>query len=159
MKKFINDPMQVVDEMLEGFLAVNGRLRATLAGPSARASCGRDAPVKGKVGVVTGGGSGHKPSFIGYVGQGMLRRGRRGRDLHLAARARGATTRSRPSTAARACCLLLGNYAGDVMNFDMAAELARDDGIEVEQVDRHRRRRRRLRRRAARSGAACRASF
>ena len=70
MKKFINDPFHVVDEMLEGFLAVHGRYLRRLE--SARTVVRADAPVQGKVGVVTGGGSGHKPAFIGFVGKGML---------------------------------------------------------------------------------------
>ena len=70
MKKFINDPFDVVDEMLEGYLAVNGRYVRKLE--TARTVVRADAPVKGKVGVLTGGGSGHKPAFIGFIGKGML---------------------------------------------------------------------------------------
>ncbi|NIS71615.1 MAG: dihydroxyacetone kinase, partial [Proteobacteria bacterium] len=70
MKKFINDPFDVVDEMLEGFLTVHRRHVRKLE--TARAVVRVDAPVKDKVGVVTGGGSGHKPAFIGFVGKGML---------------------------------------------------------------------------------------
>jgi len=70
MKKFINDPFDVVDEMLEGFLAVHGRYLRKLE--DVRTVVRVDAPVRGKVGVITGGGSGHKPAFIGFVGKGML---------------------------------------------------------------------------------------
>ena len=70
MKKFINDPFDVVDEMLEGFLAIHGRHVRRL--DTARTVVRVDAPVQNKVGVVTGGGSGHKPAFIGFVGKGML---------------------------------------------------------------------------------------
>ena len=70
MKKFINDPFDVVDEMLEGFLDVHKHHVRKLE--AARAVVRADAPVKGKVGVVTGGGSGHKPAFIGFIGKGML---------------------------------------------------------------------------------------
>jgi dihydroxyacetone kinase-like protein len=132
MKKFVNDPMNVVDEMLEGFLAVNQRWVHRASGHP-RAIVRRDGPVKDKVGVVTGGGSGHKPSFIGYLGPGMLD-----------AVAVGEVFTSPPVPTVLECikaadsgkgvALLLGNYAGDVMNFDMAAELATDEGIQVEQA-------------------------
>ena len=70
MKKFINDLYDVVDEMLEGFLDVHKKYVRKL--DAARTVVRTDAPVAGKVGVITGGGSGHKPAFIGFVGQGML---------------------------------------------------------------------------------------
>ena len=70
MKKFINDPYDVVDEMLEGFLDVHKKYVRKL--DTARTVVRTDAPVADKVGVITGGGSGHKPAFIGFVGQGML---------------------------------------------------------------------------------------
>jgi dihydroxyacetone kinase-like protein len=71
MKKFINDPMNVVDEMLEGFLFVNQRYVRRSAGHRS-AIVRTDAPVQNKAAIITGGGSGHKPSFIGYIGRGML---------------------------------------------------------------------------------------
>lgn len=132
MKKFINDPMNVVDEMLEGFLFVNQRYARRAAGHP-RAIVRADAPLQNKVAIVTGGGSGHKPSFIGYLGRGMLD-----------AVAVGEVFTSPPvptilecikaADGGRGVMLLLGNYAGDVMNFDMAAELALDEGIDVEQA-------------------------
>jgi phosphoenolpyruvate---glycerone phosphotransferase subunit DhaK len=131
MKKFINDPYDVVDEMLEGFLAVHGRYVRKLE--DVRTVVRTDAPVKGKVGVITGGGSGHKPAFIGFVGKGMLD-----------AVAVGEIFTSPPPNAvyeaAKACdggkgvLFLLGNYAGDVMNFQMAADLAQENGIPIAQV-------------------------
>jgi len=68
MKKFVNDPNVVVDEMVEGYVMANKNVRVL---QEARVVASQDAPVKGKVGIVTGGGSGHKPAFIGYVGKGM----------------------------------------------------------------------------------------
>jgi len=68
MKKFINDPNTVVDEMVDGYVMANGLRLLDEARVIARA----DAPVKNKVGIVTGGGSGHKPAFIGYIGKGMV---------------------------------------------------------------------------------------
>jgi dihydroxyacetone kinase-like protein len=70
MKKFINDPYDVVDEMLEGFLDVHQKYIRKLE--NARSVVRADGLVADKVAIVTGGGSGHKPAFIGFVGQGML---------------------------------------------------------------------------------------
>ena len=70
MKKFINDPFDAVDEMLEGYLLVNGKYLRRLE--KARTVVSTAAPRQGKVGIVTGGGSGHKPAFLGFIGKGML---------------------------------------------------------------------------------------
>ncbi len=71
MKKFINDPFAVVDDMLSGILkAYPYHLR--MAKDSQRSLIFKDAPVKGKVGICTGGGSGHLPVFLGYVGAGLV---------------------------------------------------------------------------------------
>ena len=70
LKKFINDPKKVVDEMLEGFLYAHSNIVRKLS--TSRVIVRKDAPIKGKVGLVTGGGSGHKPAFIGYVGEGLM---------------------------------------------------------------------------------------
>jgi dihydroxyacetone kinase-like protein len=70
MKKFINDPYDVVDEMVEGFLDVHSQYVRKL--DTVRTLVRKDAPVPDKVGIVTGGGSGHKPAFIGFIGDGML---------------------------------------------------------------------------------------
>jgi len=69
MQKFINNPQAVVDEMLEGFVKAHGDLVANT--DNERVLKYRKAPVAGKVGIVTGGGSGHKPAFIGYIGKNM----------------------------------------------------------------------------------------
>ncbi|MCC7353107.1 MAG: dihydroxyacetone kinase subunit DhaK [Anaerolineae bacterium] len=132
MKKFINDPMRVVDEMLEGFLAVNARYARRAAGHP-RAIVRADAPVKGKVAVVTGGGSGHKPSFIGYIGKGMLDAVAAG-EIFTSPPVPAVLECVRAAHGGKGVLLLLGNYAGDVMNFDMAAELAQEEGIEVQQA-------------------------
>jgi len=131
MKKFINDPMQVVDEMLEGFLFVNAKYVRRSA-THARVLLRRDAPVKGKVAIVTGGGSGHKPSFIGFLGQGMLDAVCVG-DIFTSPPVPTIWDAIKSVNGGKGVILLLGNYSGDVMNFDMAAELAIDEGIEVMQ--------------------------
>jgi phosphoenolpyruvate---glycerone phosphotransferase subunit DhaK len=131
MKKFINDPMQVVDEMLEGYLFVNEKyVRRSSSHP--RVLLRRDAPVNGKVAVVTGGGSGHKPSFIGFLGKGMLDAVCVG-EIFTSPPVPSVLDAVKSSHAGKGVLLLLGNYSGDVMNFEMAAELAQEEGIEVEQ--------------------------
>lgn len=71
MKKILNDPRDFVDEMLDGIIKAHpGDLRRV--GDDARAIVRADAPVKGKVAIATGGGSGHLPVFLGYVGKGLL---------------------------------------------------------------------------------------
>ncbi len=131
MKKFINDPFNVVDEMLEGYLEVNSRYMKKL--PEVRAVVGTHAPKKGKVGVVTGGGSGHKPAFIGFIGNGMLDAVAVG-DIFTSPPPTSVYEAAKAVDGGKGVLLLLGNYSGDVMNFDMAAEMARSEGIEVEQV-------------------------
>ena len=121
MKKFINDPFDVVDEMLEGFLAVNGRYVRKLE--TARTVVRADAPVKGKVGVVTGGGSGHKPAFIGFVGRGMLDAVAVG-EIFTSPPPLACFEAAKAVDGGKGVLFLLGNYAGDVMNFQLAAEMA-----------------------------------
>ena len=109
--------------------------------PAARArSSSRDGPRPGKVGLVIGGGSGHEPTFLGFVGKGLAD-----------AAAIGNVFASPPPDPILECAkaasggagvlFMYGNYAGDVMNFDMAAEMAAMDDIEVRTVLTHRRRR------------------
>ena len=132
MKKFINDPMDVVDEMLEGFLFANRRYVRRAAGHP-RVIVRQDAPVLGKVAVVTGGGSGHKPAFVGFVGRGMLDAAIAG-EIFTSPPVPAVLEAVKATDGGQGVLLLLGNYAGDVMNFDMAAELADEEGIEVDQA-------------------------
>ena len=132
MKKIINDPYAVVDEMLEGILAAYPEeLRSASA--DNRAIARADAPVAGKVGVVTGGGSGHLPVFMGYVGKGLL-------DGSSIGNVFSSPTPDHMLAATKAVdggcgvLYLYGNYSGDVMNFDMASEMAELEGIRVETV-------------------------
>src|SRR4030043_1086924 len=131
MKKFVNDPFDVVDEMLEGFLDVySGYVRKL---ESARTVVRMDAPIKGKVGVITGGGSGHKPAFIGVIGKGMLDAVAVG-EIFTSPPPISVFEAARAVNGGKGVVLLLGNYSGDVMNFGMAAEMCREEGIPVEQV-------------------------
>ncbi len=131
MKKFINDPFDVVDEMLEGFLDVHKRYIRKL--DTARSVVRVDAPVEGKVGVVTGGGSGHKPAFLGFVGKGMLDAVAVG-EVFTSPPPVACFEAARAVNGGKGVLFLLGNYSGDVMNFGIAAELCRAAGITVEQV-------------------------
>lgn len=129
MKKIINDPFSFVDEVLEGILlAYPWHLKRTEEDP--RALVRADAPVAGKVGICTGGGSGHLPTFLGYVGPGLCDGVAVGNvfsspppDAMLAA--------TKAVNAGEGVLYLYGNYSGDVMNFDMAAEMADMEGISV----------------------------
>ncbi|RUY34032.1 dihydroxyacetone kinase, partial [Mesorhizobium sp. M7A.F.Ca.CA.001.13.2.1] len=131
-KKIINDGNRAVDEMLEGILAAHPRHLKSVEG-SPRSIVARDGPRQGKVGLVIGGGSGHEPSFLGFVGKGLAD-----------AAAIGNVFASPPPDPILECAkavsggagvlFMYGNYAGDVMNFDMAAEMAAMDDIEVRTV-------------------------
>jgi len=131
MKKFINDPYDVVDEMLEGFLDVHKKYVRKL--DAARTVVRVDAPVAGKVGVITGGGSGHKPAFIGFIGQGMLDAVAVG-EIFTSPPPLACFEAAKAADGGNGVLFLLGNYAGDVMNFQLAADMAKAAGIAVEQV-------------------------
>ena len=131
MKKFINDPYDVVDEMLEGFLDVHKKYVRKL--DAARTVVRTDAPVAGKVGVITGGGSGHKPSFIGFIGPGMLDAVAVG-EIFTSPPPLACFEAAKVADGGKGVLFLLGNYAGDVMNFRLAADMAKAAGIPVEQV-------------------------
>jgi len=131
MKKLINDPDQVVAEALEGFeMAYGGRVHVN-HDPAFVAR--KDAPVQGKVAIVSGGGSGHEPMHPGYVGPGML-------DAAVPGQMFTSPTPDQVEAATKAVAAdkgvlhLVKNYTGDVANFEMAAELAEAEGIEVRSV-------------------------
>lgn len=131
MKKIINDPYQVVDETIAGiFKAYPYHLR--MAKGSSRALVRRDAPVKGKVGICTGGGSGHIPVFLGYVGPGLLDGVSVG-NVFSSPAADDMLAATKEVNGGAGVLYLFGNYSGDKMNFEMAAEMASADGITVKQ--------------------------
>ncbi|MFB2551982.1 dihydroxyacetone kinase subunit DhaK [Ensifer soli] len=131
-KKIINDGNNAVDEMLEGILAAHPDI-LHVSEENGRAVIARNGPRQGKVGIVIGGGSGHEPTFVGFVGKGLAD-----------ACAVGNVFASPPPDPIMACTravdrgagvlYLYGNYAGDVMNFDMAAEMMALDDVEVRTV-------------------------
>ncbi|MGI8315953.1 dihydroxyacetone kinase subunit DhaK [Halobacillus mangrovi] len=131
MKKLINDPNDVVTEMLEGIVSGYPDLMKRVEGTTSIVR--KDAPVKGKVALVSGGGSGHEPAHAGFVGQGML-------DAAVAGEVFTSPTPDQVLEGIKAVdggkgvLLVIKNYTGDVMNFEMAAELAEAEGINVEKV-------------------------
>jgi phosphoenolpyruvate---glycerone phosphotransferase subunit DhaK len=131
MKKLINHPEEVVQDMLTGFVAAHPKLVKQV--PNTTVIVRTDSPIKGKVGIVSGGGSGHEPSHAGFVGNGML-------DGAVAGEVFTSPTPDQVLEGIKAVdggkgvLLVIKNYTGDVMNFEMAAELAEAEGIAVAKV-------------------------
>ncbi len=131
MKKLVNQPDDVVKEALEGMAAAHSDLVQVRFDPTFVVRA--DAPVAGKVGIVSGGGSGHEPMHSGFVGPGML-------DAACPGAVFTSPTPDQMMEATRAVnggagvLHIVKNYTGDVMNFEMAADLAREENIPVESV-------------------------
>lgn len=131
MQKIINDPAKVVDEALSGFVINNGHLVETTE--NERVIKSKFSPVQGKVGIVTGGGSGHKPAFVGYVGLNMVDAVAVG-EIFSSPPAQMFYDAFKAADGGAGVACLYGNYAGDNMNVAMAIEMAADDGITVRTV-------------------------
>jgi len=131
VKKIINNPENVVNEMLEGIVKAHPEYIRRLEGFDVLVRA--EGPVKGKVALVSGGGSGHEPSHGGFVGEGML-------DGAVAGEVFTSPTPDQVFEAVKAVdggegvLLVIKNYTGDVMNFEMAGELAEAEGIKVDSV-------------------------
>jgi len=131
MKKLINRPEDVVKEELEGIAAAHADRLRVYTGPNYIVRA--DAPIQGKVAIVSGGGSGHEPMHGGFVGLGML-------DAACPGEVFTSPTPDQMLAATKAVdggagvLHVVTNYTGDVMNFEMAAELLRDEGVAVEAV-------------------------
>lgn len=131
MKKLINDPDHVVQESLRGFARAHPDLVEVYFDPTYVVRA--DGAQSGKVGIVSGGGSGHEPMHNGYVGRGML-------DAACPGEVFTSPTPDQMQAATEAVdggagvLHIVKNYTGDVMNFDMAADLAEDAGVEVRSV-------------------------
>lgn len=131
MKKLINDPANVVAETLAGFQAAHGDLVTVHYDPDYVVRA--DAPVKGKVGLVSGGGSGHEPLHAGYVGKGML-------DAAVPGAVFTSPTPDPILEATKAVdggagvLHIVKNYTGDVLNFETAAEMAEMEDITVKAI-------------------------
>ena len=132
MKKFINQPKDFVDEMLEGILLAHPDQLAPAAGDR-RCLVRAGSPKKGKVGIATGGGSGHLPLFLGYVGPGMLDGCSVG-GVFQSPSSEQMFNVTKAIDAGAGVLYIYGNYGGDIMNFDMAKDMAAMEDIAVEQV-------------------------
>lgn len=132
MKKIINDPSNVVSEMVDGLVRAYPQYLTQIDGTEAVVRTSEDS-MKGKVGLVSGGGSGHEPAHAGYVGQGML-------SAAVCGQVFTSPTPDQIYEAIKAVdqgqgvFCIVKNYSGDVMNFDMAKDLAEADGIDVKSV-------------------------
>ncbi len=128
-KKLINDPKLIVEEMLEGILAAHPKHVRQLP-HSPRSLVAVDGPRQGKVGIVVGGGSGHEPTFLGFVGKGLADAAAIG-NVFASPPPDPIYECAKAVNGGRGVLFVFGNYAGDVMNFEMAAELAAMDEIEA----------------------------
>ncbi|WEX07254.1 dihydroxyacetone kinase subunit DhaK [Chelativorans sp. AA-79] len=131
MKKLINDPSHYVEEMLAGLVAAHPEL--TLGGESGRCVSRAHPAAEGKVGIATGGGSGHLPLFTGYVGDGLLDACAVG-NVFEGPNVQSCIDAIRAANRGAGVLCLYGNYGGDRMNFDMATEMTGLEGIDCETV-------------------------
>ncbi len=131
MKKIINEAADFVPEMLEGLIKAHPD-QLTYQ-DDIHAIVRTDAPVKGKVALASGGGSGHLPIFLGYVGKGMLDGCAVG-DVFASPNADQMLSVTQRINGGKGVVYIYGNYGSDVMNFDMASEMANMDDIPVRTV-------------------------
>lgn len=129
-QKLINDGNAAVDEMLAGVMAAHG---SHLTRVSPRAVVARHGPRPGKVALVIGGGSGHEPTFLGFVGQGLADACAVG-NVFASPPPQPCVDASLAAQGGAGVLFMYGNYAGDVMNFDMASEMLEMEGIEARTV-------------------------
>jgi dihydroxyacetone kinase-like protein len=130
MKMLINVPETVVADALRGMAATHPELTVDV---EHRVVLRRDAPVADKVGLVSGGGSGHEPLHGGFVGHGMLDAACPG-EVFTSPVPDQMTRAAAAVDSGRGVLFVVKNYTGDVLNFDMAAELAEDEGVQVAKV-------------------------
>jgi dihydroxyacetone kinase len=132
VKKIINQPDQFVDEVIDSLLIAHpGWVKAATA--DRRALVRADAPKAGRVGIVTGGGSGHMPGFLGYVGEGLCSGVAVG-NVFSSPSAEQILEATKAVNGGAGVLYVYGNYGGDVFNFDLAADLAEPEGIETKTV-------------------------
>jgi len=131
MQRIINDPDLVVEDMLKGFVKNHRDIVSATENP--RVIKYNKAPEAGKVGIVTGGGSGHKPAFVGYVGRNMVDAVAVG-EIFSSPTAKAFFDAFKEANAGKGIACLYGNYAGDNMNVKMAKQMAEMEGIEVKTV-------------------------
>lgn len=130
MKKFVNEAVDFVDEMLDGIYLAHPQLTYVNDDKRCMVVVKR---VSGKVGIATGGGSGHLPLFLGYAGEGMLDGAAVG-GVFQSPSAEQMYEVTKAIDQGAGVLYIYGNYTGDIINFEMAAEMADVDGIKVKQV-------------------------
>ena len=136
MQRILNNPDHIVDEMLQGFIKTHSdivKLVHTSEDNPRGVVAAVNAPKKGKVGVVTGGGSGHKPAFIGYVGENMCDAAAVG-EICSSPTAVAFLEAFRAADGGEGVACLYGNYSGDNMNVKMAVKMAKREGLAVKTV-------------------------
>ena len=131
MRKLLNDPFACVDEMIGGILVAYPGLVETT--PSGRGLVYTGPTADRRARIVIGGGSGHEPAFFGYLGPGLADAAAVG-NVFASPSAEPAIEAAERLAPAEGVLFLYGNYGGDVMNFDMAAELLADRGMTSETV-------------------------
>lgn len=130
MQRILNHPDDIVDEMLKGFIKTHSDIVEETQNPRVIKSkfCLPD-----KVGIVTGGGSGHKPAFIGYVGENLCDAAAVG-EICSSPTAAAFLDAFRAADRGKGVACLYGNYSGDNMNVKMAVKMAKKEGIEVKTI-------------------------
>ena len=131
-KKLINAPEDIIPEFIEGLVGAYPDL-LTVEGATGRAVVARHGPRDGKVGIVIGGGSGHEPAFAGYVGRGLADAAAVG-NVFASPSPEQILDAGRAADGGAGVVFLYGNYTGDVLNFETAAEMAQAEGVEVRSV-------------------------
>lgn len=131
MQKLINNPKDIVNELIDGYVAANSNIVKRVEGFTITAR--KDIPVKDKVAIITGGGSGHEPLFEEYVGKGMADAAAQGQ-IFASPSSAIIFEAIKAADGGKGVLLVFLNYAGDVLNFEMAQEMAIDEGFKVEQV-------------------------
>ena len=131
MQRIINNPNDVVNDMINGFVKAHKDIVEKTE--NNRVLKYKKAPIKNKVGIVTGGGSGHKPAFIGYIGENMVDAVAIG-EIFSSPTAKAFYNAFKTADSGKGVACLYGNYAGDNMNVKMAIKMAEKDGIIVKTV-------------------------
>lgn len=131
MQRILNNPDNIVDEMLVGFVKTHSDIVTTTDNKRVIKAVG--APYEGHVGVVTGGGSGHKPAFVGYIGENMCDAVAVG-EICSSPTAAAFLDAFRAANSGNGVACLYGNYSGDNMNVKMAVKMAKKEGIQVKTV-------------------------
>lgn len=131
MKKIINERENIIDQMIDGLVKANPDILERLE--DSRVVARKDSPNKGKVGLISGGGSGHEPAHAGYVGEGMLDCAICG-DIFTSPTPDQVLKAIEKADQGKGVFMVIKNYQGDVMNFEMAKEMAEMQDIKVDYI-------------------------